>query len=301
MNMELVLSLVCDPDLWLIKAGVGLPAAISSKVALLHRAKRMAERVPGAHRVYKWATSRTGEGRVYRIKNGPLKGARWRRYNAFPYWYHTGLYEPEISNCIGAHLKKNDTFWDIGAHAGYHTLIAAQAVGPMGRVLAVEPDPHVCDIMREQLELNGIPNATIVAAAVAPKPGEAAFIVRDVDNRTSAMADVHNPAIDNAGGRRIMVRCTTLNLLAREVPKPKVLKMDVEGAEDLILPAAESFFASPDRPRVMILGYHGARTGQNCLRWMRQYGYQIGTAPGLATDAVSTYGTMLWYDRTRLN
>lgn len=298
--MELM-SLVVDPDFWLIKVSSGIPIAISSKVSLLHRAKRIAERIPGAHRVYKWLTSRTGEGRIYQIRTGPLAGARWRRYNAFPYWYHTGLYEPDISACIAAHLKENDTFWDVGAHAGYHTLLAARAVGPNGKVLAVEPDPHVCSIMREQLDLNDVRNTTIVTAAVAPQPGRTPFIVRDVDNRTSAMADVRNPAVHNTDGRQIMVRCTTLDLLAKQVPAPTVLKMDVEGAEDLILPAAESFFASSNRPRVMILGYHGVQTGMNCVEWMHKYGYKAMPAPGIVTTVASTYGTMLWYDTQRMN
>jgi FkbM family methyltransferase len=298
--MELLL-LSGDLELWLLNASVSVPAAISSKVALLHRVKHVAERVPGAHRLYKWVTSRTGEGRVYRISSGPLAGARWRRYNAFPYWYHTGLYEPEVSQCIASHLRPNDTFWDIGAHAGYHTLIAARAVGPGGKVLAVEPDPQVCAIMREQLDLNDISNTTIEVAAVAPECGETSFVIRDVDNRTSALADVHNPVVDNAHGRRIAVRCTTLDSLVQHAPMPTVLKMDVEGAEELILPAAESFFASAHRPRVMILGYHGRQTGKSCLRWMRHYGYRIVPAPGLVTEVASTYGTTLWYDRTKLN
>ena len=36
-------------------------------------------------------------------------------------------------------LRPGDTFWDLGANAGYHTLMGARAVGPTGRVIAVEP------------------------------------------------------------------------------------------------------------------------------------------------------------------
>lgn len=288
-----------DSHSLLLQATSGLPAVLGSQA--VQRVKRVVERVPGAHRVYKWMTSRAGEGRVYQIQSGPLAGAQWRRHNAFPYWYHMGVYEPEVSECIVAHLYEGATFWDIGAHAGYHTLIGARIVGSAGKVLAVEPDQEVCRIMREQLELNGIRNTAIVAAAVAAQAGETAFCVQGNDNRTSALAEVHNPARDNSRSRRIVVNCTTLDLLARQAPAPTLLKMDVEGAEALILPAAGSFFAGPARPRVMILGYHGVQTGEKCVKWMHQFGYRAVPASGLVTEAGPHNGTMLWYDRRRDN
>jgi hypothetical protein len=82
--------------------------------------KAFVEKMPGAFAVYKFITSRTGEGKVYEIKNGPMQGLHWKRYNLLPYWYHLGLYEPQLSEYIARNLPVGGTFWDIGANAGYH-------------------------------------------------------------------------------------------------------------------------------------------------------------------------------------
>jgi FkbM family methyltransferase len=143
--------------------------------------------------------------------------------------------------------------------------------------------------------LNQIRNVTIVTAAVGPAAGTTRFVVRDDDSRGSALEAVHNSAIDNVRGRRIEVPCTTLEALLHEVPGPAVVKMDIEGAEDLIIPAAESFFTGPKRPRVLVLAYHGADTGSRCLQLLRQYGYELGLRAGFESDATKNYGTLLWY------
>lgn len=298
-DLEGTVVLDLDSELFLLQAAGALPAVLGSPA--VQRVKRFVERIPGAHRVYKWVTTRTGEGHVYEIPSGPLAGLKWRRYNSFPYWYHLGVYEPDVSHCIVNHLKEGDTFWDIGAHAGYHTLLGARAVGPGGSVLAVEPDPEVCEIMHGQLELNDIGNTAIVCAAVAAEPGETTFLVQGHDNRTSALADVHGSAQAHAHSRPTVVDCTTLELLAEQAPAPALLKMDVEGAEAIILPAAGRYFSGPHRPRVMILGYHGVPTGNKCVEWMREYGYRVVPAPGLVTEVGPHNGTMLWYDHSKLN
>ena len=66
------------------------------------------ERLPGAHKAYKWVTTRTGEGKVYEITRGPMAGMRWRRRNSLPFWYHLGIYEPETSHFLARHLRPGD-------------------------------------------------------------------------------------------------------------------------------------------------------------------------------------------------
>jgi FkbM family methyltransferase len=252
---------------------------------LLHRGfqqvKAGVERIPGAHGAYKWVTTRTGEGKVYEITRGPMAGMRWRRRNSLPFWYHLGIYEPETSRFLAAHLRPGDTFWDLGANAGYHTLMGARAVGPTGRVIAVEPDPGTCEILREQLELNGIGNCTIVQAAVSDRPGRTVLIRRASDPRGNALQQIDNPAIDNKVGDAVEVPCLTVDELSSLYPAPRLIKMDIEGAEVLALPGGRRFLSGGKRPERLLVAVHGDAARDFCRGFLRELGYGIEAAPDL--------------------
>jgi FkbM family methyltransferase len=236
--------------------------------------KSVAEKLPGAFRVYKFVTSRAGEGKVYQIAHGPMAGVRWRRYNSLPYWYHTGQYEPEISAHIKAHLKKGETFWDLGAHAGYHSVMAARTVGPRGHVVAVEPDPDTCAIFREQIALNDIGNCTLIQCALADKGGTVTLRRLRLDTRRSALQEV---GADE--GEAIRVPAMTLDKLAARQPRPHMLKMDIEGAEVLALPGGETLFRGDHRPRHLIIGVHGADAKRFTEEFLREHAYRVTTPP----------------------
>lgn len=239
------------------------------------------EHIPGAHRAYKWVTTRAGEGKVYEITRGPMAGMRWRRRNCLPFWYHLGIYEPETSRFLADHLRPGDTFWDLGANAGYHTLMGARAVGPTGRVIAVEPDPGTCEILRDQLEINGIGNCTIVQAAVADRPGRTVLIQRASDPRGNALQQIDNPAIDNKEGDAVEVPSLTLDELISYHPAPRLIKMDIEGAEVLALPGGRKLLSGAMRPERLLVAVHGDEARDFCRAFLRELGYELETAPDL--------------------
>lgn len=251
-----------------------LSAAVSAANALFHRVKAAVEAVPGAHRAYKWLTTRTGEGKVYELARGPMAGLRWRRRNVLPFWYHLGVYEPETSRFLAAHLRPGDTFWDLGANAGYHTLMGARAVGPTGRVIAVEPDPGTCAILREQLELNGVGHCTIVQAAVSDRAGTARLVQRASDPRANALEEIDNPAIDNRVGTVIEVPSLTLEELAARYPAPDLVKMDIEGAEVQALPGGRALLSAAKRPARLLVAVHGDAARDFCRDFLQGVGYE---------------------------
>src|SRR5262245_56459678 len=52
--------------------------------------------------------------------------------------FFTGQYEPQETVIVRSLLAPGETFVDVGAHWGYFSLLAAQRVGPTGRVIAIE-------------------------------------------------------------------------------------------------------------------------------------------------------------------
>lgn len=198
-----------------------------------------------------------------------MRGFRWKRYNSLPYWYHCGLYEPEVSEYIAAHLPAGGVFWDVGAHAGYHTLKAARAVGRQGRVIAIEPDPKICELCREQLALNGVTNTVVVQAAVTDSGGQVTLMRDSEDSRTSHIGAVAGE------GDPLLVPATTLDELAERHPTPDLIKMDIEGAEVLAFPGGEKLLSGATRPHRLLVGVHGSEASEFTRDFLTDAGYRV--------------------------
>src|SRR5262245_14168879 len=65
-----------------------------------------------------------------------------------------GCWEAELTERIKVHLSPGDVFLDIGANMGYYSLIAAEAVGVDGLVIAVEPSLLNLSRLLSNLQLN---------------------------------------------------------------------------------------------------------------------------------------------------
>jgi ubiquinone/menaquinone biosynthesis C-methylase UbiE len=61
-------------------------------------------------------------------------------------------------------LQPGQTACDVGAGSGYHTLRLARAVGPTGRVLAVDLQPKMLELLRERVAAAGLANVETIEA-----------------------------------------------------------------------------------------------------------------------------------------
>lgn len=64
-------------------------------------------------------------------------------------------------------LRAGQTACDVGAGSGYHTLRLARAVGPQGRVLAVDLQPRMLEMLRERVAAAGLSNVEAIEASEA--------------------------------------------------------------------------------------------------------------------------------------
>ena len=241
-------------------------------MSTLGRLRAAALHVPGAYEAIQ-QLSRIGNGKIRRIPVGPLKGVRWRHDESLPLWYRIGLYEPEVATLIHRHLRPGDTFWDIGANAGYHSLVAARELGQLGRVIAVEANPAVADIAQTQFRLNREGHrVTLVRAAISNAEGTETLTVMP-NNRMSAIESVAQHP-----GTPLQVKATTLDNLAAEWGTPHLIKMDIEGGEALALQGGQHLFSARDRPRIL-LSVHGSEAEGYCRSRLAAKGYRIESHP----------------------
>jgi FkbM family methyltransferase len=156
-----------------------------------------------------------------------------------------GRPEEEPVERIVKDLPAGGTFVDAGAHIGRYSLMAADRVGPTGRVIAVEPSLETWALLNEQASLNGIDGIVAVQVALGATDGSAQLF----GGGDPATNSLHPEWLGRLEGRDLSpkrrgqtVRLLSLTSLLEEtkVRQVDLLKIDVEGAELDVLRGAES-------------------------------------------------------------
>ena len=154
-----------------------------------------------------------------------------------------GVYEKAETLFFQSTCCDGMTFLDVGANLGYYTALAARAVGPNGRVLAVEPDPDSFGYLEQTIAANAIGN--VKAFPVAASDAHAMlplYISTDNrgDNRLYA-SDEERPQVE--------VEARPLDALLREnkIETVDLIKIDVQGYEPKVIAGLrETIIASPN-------------------------------------------------------
>lgn len=148
--------------------------------------------------------------------------------------------EPELRE-LAQFVRPGTVFIDVGANVGLYTLKAARLAGPDGTIVAVEPGRAAADLLECNLALNRFANVRIVRAALADKVGTAALYHVPLGDDPQAFSLF----CDGAAVEAETVATTTLDALVAELNLPGVdcVKIDVEGAEPLVLVGAQRTLA----------------------------------------------------------
>jgi FkbM family methyltransferase len=186
----------------------------------------------------------------------------------------TGLYEPPVTRIFQHHIRAGSTIVDAGANWGYFALVAAAAVGPGGRVIALEPDPRPHARLCRNLELNRFPHVQALSSAAAAGTGEirlAGYADGDENRGTSRIVATN-------GSDAFVVPTIALDQVTGNVAVDMV-KIDVEGAEDLVLAGMRDGL-SARRYQALLLELHpdllrarGADAAA-CVRLLLDHGYR---------------------------
>ena len=149
----------------------------------------------------------------------------------------SGVWEPHITAVMRRLLAKGDVFVDVGAHIGYHTLLASRLVGETGHVYAFEPSPARHGELVENIARNALSNVTTFELAAGATESVATLFEAPRTN-TSASTMVSRAARDSsAGDERRDVRVAPVQdcIAEEDIPRVRVVKVDVEGFEIEVL------------------------------------------------------------------
>jgi FkbM family methyltransferase len=159
-------------------------------------------------------------------------------------------YEPDARRFVERTVRQGQHVLDVGAHIGFFTLHMASRVGPSGSVTAFEPFPDNADLLARSITENRFDAFVhLHRAAVGARGamGRLAF-ARETLNTGGAFL------VPDAGAAPGELSTTEVPIVALDdldLPRPVAfVKLDVEGAEPLVVEGARRLLAS-DRPIVL--------------------------------------------------
>lgn len=172
-----------------------------------------------------------------------------------------GLYEKHIRMFIQNHLNKGDTFLDIGACIGDHSIAASIAVGQTGSVHAFEPDPRSNFVLRENAGITGS-NIKVYGSAIGNENGEAKLHLADsmgtsfVSNRGYT---IHTERLDDWAVKHGVT--------------PNMIKVDTEGFEGQVLEGGRETFSKAQWVIIEPHPYRNGLTSFQCIDLLKELGF----------------------------
>jgi len=163
-------------------------------------------------------------------------------------------------------------FIDVGANVGGYALYVAANAGPLARVLAIEPQPEIFERLIYNIRQNPFATVKAMDCALADEDGEITLFLPSHNRGESSVRIVSA----EADGRRVRVPARTLAGVvdAEGYTRIDAMKLDVEGAEDLIL---EPFFrTAPEAlwPKLMVMEHINARWTVDLPKLILDKGYR---------------------------
>ncbi len=190
--------------------------------------------------------------------------------------YLFGSFEKVEIEYFSKIIKQGDICFDVGGNIGYFSIEFSKLIGD-GEVHVFEPIKSNVQMIEASISLNGLSNVIVNESAVGNENGFVKFSVSE----DSAFSSIHDT------GRKPLAEITEVKIvkldtyfIEKKLSRIDILKIDVEGAEQLVVTGAEAILTDPNkRPRVVLielydLNLKGFGASRNeIINIMRNYGY----------------------------
>lgn len=194
-------------------------------------------------------------------------------------WMFIHGYDNEVEYAMTHKLiREGDVILDVGANMGVWSMIPASIYGDKIKIYAFEPVPSIFQTLTQNIDTNRLNSSySCHNVGIAETSGELLF---DIDTDNSGMG--HLSTSENPDGRQIRVKTIRLSDFRQEhgAEKVNLVKIDVEGAEMLVLKSDEALFQSPDAPMITIeiidefLKRFGT-SAEAVIKQLRAWGYSL--------------------------
>lgn len=228
--------------------------------------------------------------RLYARDHAPIMGGLVMSLDAWEYAQQSiikdGHLEPLTTRRFGDVLKEGDTYVDVGAHVGFHTLIARKLIRQSGRVIAVEPQPYNASKILLNWDLNGFANIVLYVAAAGAEEGSIGLFKQPASD--ASRLSLALPSIPDQQPQQFRVPVLTLTglLAEQQLSRVRLLKIDVEGYELEVLHGAGDKLRTFENIVLEVLDQDTERA-RELRRLLTGTGYELLTVEGALWDGNS--------------
>jgi FkbM family methyltransferase len=248
---------------------------------VLDRLLRPVLRLPhfkGKSRLEGWLQRTQWQPRRTRVKYGlfmELDPQEWLQLQLF----ESKWLEPETLGLYERVLRPGDVFVDVGAHVGFHSLIARHLIGPEGLVVAVEPQPYNAGKLLANWRANAFVNVHLVVGAAGAEDG--ALVLSDQAPTDRALLSIGGHGKNQGQRFEVQIRRLDGVLSGLGLERARLVKVDVEGYELAVL---QGLGDRLERVENLILEFYEwpERRGDNdqLLDFMHASGFELLTVKG---------------------
>jgi FkbM family methyltransferase len=153
-------------------------------------------------------------------------------------------WEPDEAAWLTQELHLGATMLDVGANIGYFSLLAAQTVGPSGRVIAIEPERRNLRVLRHNVWQHDTVTIFPVAAWDERTTLELHF------NEDNAGDHQVHPERDG-GSQGVLVPALPLDEVLRDVTVD-VVKIDTQGADHHVIAGLKETLRANPQARLLV-------------------------------------------------
>jgi FkbM family methyltransferase len=153
--------------------------------------------------------------------------------------YRRKVHEPNLTKLLLTRFagSAERNFIDVGANIGYFSCLLSKLAGPMGKVLAMEPEPQNLKLLEQNIETNNLTNVVIFPCALGASEGSAMLGLYKPSNRG------RHSFLETNMKSRIQVPIRTLDDLVNDSGTAgkswSFVKIDVEGYEGFVIDGAK--------------------------------------------------------------
>jgi len=200
--------------------------------------------------------------------------------------------EHHVQTWLTEQLKPGHMFFDVGAHHGWVSMWGLPLVGDEGHVYSFEPSPANLSVLEWHRRRNKFSQWTIVAKAVSDVDAkeEEFFLIDTGDSPMNSLTSgvPGTPLMSGRDIRKISIQTITLDTVCTESSlKPNLVKIDVEGAELLVLRGAAKLLVASLPTIILAVHPYWLPAGQSTrqiFELLTGYGYTMYDAKGCQVE-----------------
>lgn len=231
------------------------------------------KRIPGVAQLQQAVVSKAFDGKEFdhMVDAGPAKGITFHVRLPEDKGIWTGTYESLFAGRVAGAIRPNTVTYDIGSWHGFFAgVMAAQGAR---QVHVFEPLPANVDRIRKMIALNPEKHIAIHPCAAGDRDTEMDLIVMPETSMAKLEESGFQTERTSAGSLRVPARSIDSVIASGEAEPPSLMKIDVEGAELLVLEGARQTLRA-NQPEIFA-EVHSSKLLAQCTIFLQSEGYSV--------------------------